>query len=720
MRTKNRVTALAVAFALTAGISGLTIAPAFADDAVPADPPAEVVEAPAAAPAPEPAPAPAPAPEPAPAPAPEPAPEPAPAAEPPAEEPAPIADEAPPADAPEQPLLEEEPVEAPITVARTAKLEAATVAAAATNTKVTLCHATQGANPWISETIDEQAAFNGHVDPPNNKNDHLTDIIPPFQYKEKGNTITYPGKNLTTLFNGVPGSVILANDCKMPTIVTPAASATPQDCSPNNVLVDGRITVTIIPGVSYTITGPSGVVAYDPVSGQTAPVPPGTYSVAFTLTSPSVYTNVTSPIPVTVGAFTGPCSRTPVTPAAVAFNEDCVRSVLVDGSILVDVQPGVTYTITDSSMNTVTFDPVTGQSDPVPPGTYTVSFVVDPAYVTAVVSPIIVTVDPYSGVCGNVTQVAPAATPTPETCDPSGSLVDGRIQLTVIAGVTYTITDPSMNPVGFDAGTGLSDPVGPGTYSVGFTLDPGLSSSVTSPFDVVVDPYAGACVPPSPVTPAAFPTDQTCVANVFLTDGFIQLDVISGVNYTITGPGAVNVPFNAAGLTGPIPPGTYSIGFTLDPGYTTAVVSPFDVVVNPYGAACDLTTAPLVVAAVVADPATCSAGGSFTLSNDLNDPAALTWLADGNPILEGTHPVSAPDTVVITVSANGPSYGFNPGQQTTWTLDFPEPQSCGVGGVGSLAFTGSTPGASLAIAAVLVGLGAVLLIRRRREARIPG
>ena len=723
MRTP-RLTALAVVFALTAGMSGLTIAPAFADDAVPTDPPVEQVETPAPPP---PAPAPAPAPEPAPAPPPAPPAEEPLAADPPVEPveapapegPAPAPDE--PAEEPLDETVDEEPLEQePMAGAR--MTTSSLITAAGSNPNVTLCHATQGANPWIVETIDEQAAYNGHVDPPSSQNDHLTDIIPSFVYKVKGVDVVFPGKNLTTLFGGIPGSAILANNCNLPTKVTPGASATPQTCVGGTTLVGGRIQLTMIAGVTYTITGPQPGGATVPYngSGLTDPIPPGTYSVSFTTTA-SVYTTVTSPFDVVVGAFTGPCSTIPVTPAAVAVDQDCVAGALVAGRVQLTLLPGVTYTITDQSAVVIPFDG-TGLSDPVGPGDYLVAFVLDPGYVTAVASPITVTVEPYTGLCGNITQVSPAATTTPETCSRLGLLVDGEIQLTLMAGVTYTsITGPQPggSSVPFDPATGVSDPVGPGDYEIAFTLDPTYATAVPNPFTVTVDAYPGICVPPAQVSPAAFPTPQTCIGFVFLTDGYIQLAVISGVTYTITGPqpGGASVPFNVAGLTGALPPGDYDIGYTLDPGYTSAVPNPFTVTVDAYPGKCDLTTAPLVVPIVDPEPMTCTGPGSYELSNDLSDPAALLWEANGSPVSETTHTVSSPATITIEVATSGPSYGFNPGQQTTWTLDFQRPADCG--GLASLAFTGSTPGASLALAVALLGLG-IVMIRRNRAERIPG
>jgi hypothetical protein len=579
---------------------------------------------------------------------------------------------------------------------------------------VTLCHATQGINPWISITIDEQAAFNGHVDPPSDKDDHTNDIIPPFTYKVKGQNVFFPGLNMNTLFGGIPGSVILANDCKVPTVVTPAASASAQTCTGGVTLVAGRIQLTIITGVTYTITGPGGTLAYDPVTGLSDPAAPGSYSVAFTLAS-GYYTNVQSPILLSVGAYTGPCAPNAVTPGAVGHAQTCFNSALLGGWIQLTVINGVTYTITAPDNSTVSFDAATGESVAIPPGTYSVSFTLDPSVTTNTPSPISVTIDPYVGFCGNIQQVAPGATPSPETCSRLGALQDGSIQLDVIAGVTYVITAPDNSNVAFDAATGLSDPVGPGTYSITFTLDAGLGTAVQQPILVTVDAYAGVCVPPSDVTPGATATDQSCVAFVFLTDGFIQLTVTSGVNYTITDSGNANVPFNLAGLTGPLAPGTYTVSFTTDPGYQSTIQGPILVTIDAYPDKCDLTTFPLVTPQLDTTPMTCTGPGSYTLSNDLSDPAALTWDADGSTVSESTHTVSTPDSFTVTATANAPSYGLTPGAQSSWDLTFERPDNCN--SLLTLAMTGNSPIGAILFAGMLLGTGLWMLRARKVTGR---
>ena len=70
--------------------------------------------------------------------------------------------------------------------------------------KVTICHRVGGPN-YVAITPASVAALKGHA-----KN-HPLDIIPAFTYVERGETITFPGQNLTE-----EGLAILGNQCVVP------------------------------------------------------------------------------------------------------------------------------------------------------------------------------------------------------------------------------------------------------------------------------------------------------------------------------------------------------------------------------------------------------------------------------------------------------------------------------------------------------------------------
>jgi hypothetical protein len=213
------------------------------------------------------------------------------------------------------------------------------------------------------------------------------------------------------------------------------------------------------------------------------------------------------------------------------------------------------------------------------------------------------------------------------------------------------------------------------------------------------------------VTPHADGTDQTCVLNVFLTDGSIQLTLLTGVTYTITDSSAANVPFDATGLADPVPPGTYTVDFTLDPGYVTSVVSPIIITIAAYPLKCDLTTAPLVVPIVTQAQLGCDGTGSYTLANDLNIAAAVNWTVDGTPgVVAGTYPVSSPGTVDVHADPAAPLYGFTGGQLQDWTLVFTAASGCELT---TLALTGFTP-TGLIIAATVLMFGAMAMFQIQR------
>ena len=121
------------------------------------------------------------------------------------------------------------------------------MANATSDHKVTICHANEGIKGWSpnGNNVDKDSIMNplgaGH-------DSHANDIIPAFDAGPHANTSwdAYPGKNLSTSFDGVLGSVILANGCKVPvtepptpTVVTIQASIDHSDaCGPNNLVVN--------------------------------------------------------------------------------------------------------------------------------------------------------------------------------------------------------------------------------------------------------------------------------------------------------------------------------------------------------------------------------------------------------------------------------------------------------------------------------------------------
>ena len=63
----------------------------------------------------------------------------------------------------------------------------------------------------------------------------------------------------------------------------------------------------------------------------------------------------------------------------------------------------------------------------------------------------------------------------------------------------------------------------------------------------------------------------------------------------------------------------------------------------------------------------------------------------------------------ITATPNAPDYGFNPGVQTSWTIDFQKPSVCDVE---TLAYTGQSPTGLLIAADLLVVTGLAMFAMR--------
>jgi hypothetical protein len=130
-----------------------------------------------------------------------------------------------------------------------------------------------------------------------------------------------------------------------------------------------------------------------------------------------------------------------------------------------------------------------------------------------------------------------------------------------------------------------------------------------------------------------------------------------------------------------------------------------------------LPTHPLVTPAVVSSQIGCFNNGSYTLTNDLKDPDAVIWTVNGSQVAPGKYTVAATSTVTITAAPDAPDYGFEPGAQTTWTIDFKKPTVCDTE---TLAMTGSSPTGLLvaADAFVVAGLAMFAMRAARRDRKL--
>jgi hypothetical protein len=197
-----------------------------------------------------------------------------------------------------------------------------------------------------------------------------------------------------------------------------------------------------------------------------------------------------------------------------------------------------------------------------------------------------------------------------------------------------------------------------------------------------------------------------------LIDAFITIPSTPHVQYFI------NDVLQVAGKV-ILPPGSYKVSAAAETGYfLQGYNGPWTEVLTSATPCGDLITHPLVDPSAVQVQLGCFTNGSYTLSNDLSDAAALIWTVNGSTVSQGTYKVSAPGTVVVHAATSGPSYGLETGATTDWTFHFVRPGSCDLT---TLALTGSTPTGWIVFGYMLLVSGLALVavrFARRREGQM--
>ena len=311
----------------------------------------------------------------------------------------------------------------------------------------------------------------------------------------------------------------------------------------------------------------------------------------------------------------------------------------------------------------------------------------------------------------------------PKFVDPScdvatpGTIVAGTYTVILATHVSYTATVNGGASTPLTAGIGY--PANPGDVVVitpiveqGYVIAPAiLAENLKHTFAAVNhDCFTKADF----VKPAA--TSQSCVVTAGttyqLTDAFItipSLTVSPHVTYFID---------NVATAPGDhvLKPGTYLVSAVAKTGYfLDGYNGPWTEVLTSAAPCGDLITHPLVAPSAVQVQLGCFTNGSYTLSNDLSDAAALIWTVNGSTVSQGTYKVTAPSTVVVHVATSGPSYGLETGAITDWTFHFVRPTSCDLT---TLALTGSTPTGWIVFGYLMLVSGLALVavrFARRRE-----
>ena len=221
----------------------------------------------------------------------------------------------------------------------------------------------------------------------------------------------------------------------------------------------------------------------------------------------------------------------------------------------------------------------------------------------------------------------------------------------------------------------------------------------------------GDClVETTPLEPGV--TAQSCDATNggTLVDGYITIpagNLPSHVSYFISG--APAAPGNHV-----LKPGSYVVTATAEVGYTLVgyPVEGWSKTITPSDACGQLEDHPIVTPAVVFVQSSCTAPGSFTLSNDLGISDAVIWTVNGAPASEGKHTVAGDGIVYVHAAPNAPDFGFADGTTADWSFEFSTPTVCELT---TLAVTGQSPWGFVGIAGVLLVAGATFLVARRRE-----
>lgn len=639
---------------------------------------------------------------------------------------------------------------------------------------VTLCHATPpdtAAQGWEPITIDDDAIVkSGHNE------QHNLDIIPAFNYWEMVDDVWtllyFPGKNLDTVFSGIPGSAILTAGCSYTT--TPGAPTfTPAACTGPGQVGEGSVSIPSTPGVRYEIRY-GGAGAYAPVAAGTYYKPVGTLIEVKAFGDPS-WVGLNDP---TSWSYTvpspGDCiyEATPVSPSVTPITAcDTYGSVIpqqtagvvyafvqgdgTEGYWMIKATPATGYKFVGEQV--VYFDGNVGKYTecvtPTEPGfvpstcvgigqqtggsytipektgvTYQVKIGDDP-WADAVAGSYPVTVYPTTVEVRAVAQ--DGYTLKDYTGDWDYTFVSAGDCLTMATPVEPTVTPITAcdtygsvvpkDTIGVvytltkgDGQSGLWEVTA--TPATGYYFESGPTVVFTGDLGVYTD-----CVNPLP----ALYVDEECVPFVLvdvaggptaamvgeLVAGTFTIPTTEGVQYTVSINGGPFVDY-AAGEYSAMNGDEVVVKAQAQAGYTLTGVTEWSHVFVAWEGECDPPTLGEVFPAASSTNATCTAAGTIIVLPTEH----VIYKIDGVEVTQASTPKSA-GTYTVTAQTDSPEWGiFGPSE---WVLTIAAAVGpCGSGGGGNLlASTGSIlPIMGLSGAAGLLALGGALLIMRRRNA----
>ena len=631
---------------------------------------------------------------------------------------------------------------------------------------VTLCHATPpdtAAQGWEAITVDDDSIVtSGHNE------QHDLDIIPAFDYwaqvDDVWTLLHFAGKNLDTVFSGIPGSAILAAGCEY-TVTPNAPTFAPAVCTGPGTWGLGSYTIPSTTGVIYQVrineTGD-----WTTTGAGTYYEPKGTIIEVRAVGSPEwVGVNEPSTWEYTV-PDPGDCiiEATPVTPTATAITE-CDAY----GSLEIPTTTGVLYTLVEGDglqgYWKVVATPLTGYS--LPGGVSEVVFDGDLGEYTECVEP-----DPAqfeASVCTGPGTESGGSYTIPSTPGVTYEVKIGDEDWVTAVADTYPVTvfptTVSVRAIAQDGYT-LTDYDGPWTYTfetagecleLATPVDPtvtpitecGVYGSVTLPettgvvyeltvgdgkqgaWEVTATPAKGyyfdggqteivfdgdlgeytECAP----TQAVIFVDGECVP--FVEDepqpaivgtpvqGTFTIPSVTGIQFTVSINGGPFTDYPAAEYTANEGDSIVVKAYAL-PGYTLQGTDQWSHTFAEIGP-CDAPTLGEVFPAASATSQTCTAQGTLFLKPTEH----VIYSIDGTVSAQGSIPV-APGTYTVTAVTDSPEFGIFGPDEWLLTVDGsgPCPQV--------LASTGTMlPIAAGSIAGGLLFLGvAFLLVRRRRAA----
>jgi hypothetical protein len=493
--------------------------------------------------------------------------------------------------------------------------------------------------------------------------------------------------------------------------VTAVATPYPSECNGPGTYTDPTYSLTAVTGVKYIVNGTEKAAGtYTATNGTTVNITAdvtdakyqlvGTTSWSFTFNAPAnPCTKEVTPVTPTVtqSICTTPGQHTPAQ-YTIPNTTGVLYSVKING-VETDKTAG-TYDLVDSVADfEVIARPDSAHFYTLPGNVSSISFPLKANDRQSCVV-LVVPVNPNVTVAVCDALAPGVVPPTTYTLVP----VDHVIYLVSIDGAAAVPVPADGNAVPVPQGThlvvtALSEDSTKWTTTAGWTFDKTF-------------PAPGDCkLKLTPKSPD--PVDQFCddsdPLHPFLTDAGIIVDNTPNLRYFIDGALA------PAGLN-KVAPGHHSVTFevTDTTKYFLDPLAPASFEFDIAPGKC-IPTYPDVIPAAASSQIGCFTPGSYTLTNNLNDPSAVVWTVNGSQVSAGKYTVTTPGTVTIVAAPNAPLYGFQTGIQTTWTVNFAKPSVCDVE---TLAMTGQSPTGLLIAADFLVVAGLALFsVRALRRGR---